>query len=154
MFYTPYWIMIAIFVILAIISIIIKGFNIIDFQVFVMMVAISLFLDMVFCKWLNMYAYVTTEDLNAWYSLGFCVLGYPAIGLIFLKFLPKTKSKAYMYIGIWTVVLTKIELVFAVPYKIVLYDGWNIVPDSIIIYAICFWWVYGYNEILKRKIKV
>lgn len=154
MFYAPFWIMIAVFVIMAIVTIIIRGFSFIDLQVIVMIIAISLFFDMIFCKWLEYYSYVVTYQLKAFYSLIFCVIGYPAIGLIFLKFLPSSRKGVILSIVLWATALTLTELFFAKPFGIVHYVKWNIIPDSPIVYIICFVWEYGYYIILKKRIPI
>ncbi len=72
-------------VILVLITVKLKGFTFVDIQLIVMIVAVSLILDMVFCKWLNYYAYVVTYELKSFYSLIFCILGYPSLGIIFIN---------------------------------------------------------------------
>lgn len=154
MFYTPFWIMMAMFVMMAVVAIAIRGFHFIDLQVLIAVVAVSLFFDMIFCKWLEYYSYVVTDQLKAFYSLIFCVIGYPAIGITFLKFVPSSWGRITLYIAVWSAVLTLIEIFFAKPYGIVTYAKWNIIPDSPIIYVISFAWEYGYYKILEKRLQV
>lgn len=152
MFYAPFWILIAAFAVMAVVTIIFRGFRFIDLQVIIAVIAGSFFYDMIFCKWLEYYSYVVTYPLKAFYSLIFCVIGYPAIGLTFLKFLPSAKIRVAIYIVLWSAALTLIEIFIAKPFGIVHYVKWNIIPDSPIIYIISFAWEYGYYKILEKRI--
>jgi hypothetical protein len=152
MFYAPFWILMAMFLAMAIVTIIIRGFKFIDLQAIVGIIAVSLIFDMVFCKWLQYYSYVVTVPLKAFYSLMFCIIGYPAIGLTFIKFLPVTWKKIILYIAIWSATLTIIEII-TVPFKIVLYTRWYIIPYSPIIYIISYTWLYGYYKVLANRLK-
>lgn len=153
MFYLPFWILMAVFVIMALVAIILRGFSFIDFQVLVAIVAVSLIFDMVLCKWLHYYGYVVTNQLNAFYSLIFCVIGYPSIGLTFIKFLPSSWKGVALSIAIWSAALTLIEIFILKPFGIVIYVKWNILPDSPIIFVISLTWVYGYYKFLEKRLK-
>jgi len=153
MFYLPFWILIAVFLLLALITIKIKGFTVIDYHLIIMIIVISFFLDMVFCKWLGYYAYVVTHDLKAFYSLIFCVIGYPALGLIFIKFAPSTKLKLALYILGHTAALTILEIIVK-PLKIIIYNEWKIIPYSPLIYLLSYIWIYFYYQVLKKHIIV
>lgn len=153
MFYAPFWILIAIFAAMAMLAIIIRGFRFIDLQVLIAVVAVSLFFDMIFCKWLEYYSYVVTYQLKAFYSLIFCVIGYPAIGITFLKFLPSSRKGVVLYIVICSAALTLIEII-AKPLGIVTYVKWHIILYSPIIYFISFAWEYGYYKILEKRIPI
>lgn len=50
MFYLPFWILVVIFFVLALITIKIKGFTVIDYHMIIMIIAVSFFLDMVFAN--------------------------------------------------------------------------------------------------------
>lgn len=154
MFYVPFWILIGIFVLMAAVAIKSRGFRFLDLQVLIAVVAVSLFYDMIFCKWLEYYSYVVKYPLKAYYSLIFCVIGYPAISITFLKFLPSSWRQIILYIAIWTAALTLIEILFAEPYRIVIYSKWRIIPYSPIIYIISFTWEYGYYKILQRRMQI
>lgn len=141
----------AIFIIMAAVAIIMRGFHFIDLQVVIAIVAVSLFIDMIFCKWLEYYAYVVTDQTKAFYSLIFCIIGYPAIGITFLKFIPQTWGRITLYIVIWTTALTLLEILFAKPYGVVLYAKWHIIPLSPTFYVLLFAWLYGYYKILRSR---
>ena len=127
LFFAPFWILMAIFIIIAIIAIIIRGFDFLDIQIIVAIIAVSFFFDMIFCKWLEYYSYVITDQTKAFYSLIFCIIGYPAIGIIFIKFIPSSMIRIALYITMWSVALTLAELLFAEPYGVVLYSKWRII---------------------------
>lgn len=152
MFYIPFWALIAVFLGLALIVIKIKGFTFIDFQLVIMIIAVSFFLDMVFCKWLSFYSYVVTNELKAFYSLIFCVFAYPALGIVFIKFIPSSKTKIALYILANAAVLTLVEI-FVMPLEIVIYDKWRIIPYSPLIYVLCYIWTYQYYRVLKKFIR-
>lgn len=143
----------AVFVVFALIVIRIKGFTFIDLQLVVMIIAVSFYFDMIFCKWLNYYAYVVNHDLKAFYSLVFCVIGYPALGIIFIKMIPSSKGKIILYILGNSAALTILELL-TVPLGIVLYDKWRIIPYSPLIYVLSYTWTYYYYQILKQYIGI
>ncbi len=149
MFYIPFWVLMAFFAVCALVSIKLRGFTFADFQLIVMIVAVSLIIDMVLCKWLDYYSYVTFDKMKAFYSLIFCVIGYPAIGLIFIKFLPSSGVKVVFYILVSSAVLTVIEILVA-PFEIILYEKWVIVPWSPLIYILSYTWIYGYYRVLGR----
>ena len=153
MFYIPFWILMAVFVLMALVAIFLRGFNFIDFQVIVMIIAISLTFDMVMCKWLNQYySYVVTDTLKAFYSLIFCLIGYPAIGITYLKFLPASWGKVLLYIVVWVAGLTILEILTK-PLGIVIYKTWKIIPYSPIIYVLSFAWEYGYYKVLQKHMR-
>jgi hypothetical protein len=151
MFHAPFWILIVGFLIMMAVTIKIKGFSFIDLQLFTMITAVSFFFDMIFCKWLLYYAYVTIDDIKAFYSLIFCIIGYPALGLTFVKFIPSSRGKIIIYTLAWSAALTLLELLL-VPYEIVIYIEWKIIPFSPLIYILSFAWTYGYYRILKKYI--
>jgi len=153
MFYLPFWILMAVFLVLALIAIKIKGFTVIDYHLIIMIITISFVFDMVFCKWLTYYSYVVTYDLKAFYSLFFCIIGYPSLGIIFIKFIPSTKIKIALYILANTAILTIMEILLR-PYEIIIYEEWNIIPYSPLIYLLCYIWIYQYYQILKTHITV
>lgn len=148
-----FWILIAVIVIIALVTIRVKGFTFIDTQVLIASAAVALFFDMVFCKWLQFYSYVVTTPLKAFYSLAFCVIGYPAIGLAFIKFLPSTRKGILLSIALWSAALTLSEIYIAHPLGIVIYDKWIILLYSPIIYIISLYWEYGYYKLLERRWK-
>ena len=152
MFYLPFWLMMAAFAVLALISIKIKGFTIIDYHLIVMIIAVSFFFDMVFCKWLGYYSYVVTYDLKAFYSLIFCIIGYPALGIIFIKFVPSTKIKLALYILANTAALTILEIIVQ-PFNIIIYNKWRVLPYSPLIYALCYIWTHHYYQVLKKSFR-
>lgn len=151
-FYPPFWILMAVFLLMAFITIKLHGFRFIDLQLVITIIAVSLVFDMVFCKWLDFYGYVVTTPTNSFYSLMFCLIGYPAIGLTFIKFLPSSKIGIVLSILLWSAALTIIEEFYAKPYGVVLYGHWVIIPDSPIIYLISLSWEYGYYQTLKKYI--
>lgn len=152
MFHGPFWILMAGFLIMALITIKFKGFSFIDLQLVIMIVAVSLYFDMIFCKWLEFYAYVEKTNVKAFYSIIFCLIGYPALGLTFIKFVPSSLWKVFVYTIAWSFGLTLLEILVT-PFEIVLYNKWKIIPHSPLVYFLSYAWVYGYYQILKKHIR-
>ncbi len=117
-----------------------------------MAVTLSFAFDMIICKQLKMYHYVSCK-YGAVNSLLAGLLAFPAISIIFTSFLPKTKMKIGMYIGIWTVALTLLELYIAKPLDIILYDKWRILPWSPVVYIVSFILLLGYRKIILNHVK-
>lgn len=153
MFYIPFWIFFAASVILAGATISIRKLKFIDIQVMIMVAAVSMSCDMIFCKQFKLYHYVDMRYVG-WYSFWANLIICPAIGLTFIKFiLPRTKMVA-LYIGIWSVMLTLFELYILKPSGILHYPGWHIIPWSTIGYVIVFTWEYVYYKILEKRMLV
>lgn len=152
MFYMPFWIFLAISVLLALLSIQIKKITFIDLQIIIMIVAITMSLDMIFCKQLDLYHYVNA-DYEGWYSFFANFIISPSLGIIFIKFIPKSLRNIVLYILIWLVLLTGLELFILKPTDIVIYHGWRPFPHSFIGYILAFLLEYIYYEILKKQLK-
>jgi len=152
MFNLPFWIYFAVAVMLALLSIFIRKLRFIDIQIMILVVAISMSADMLFCKQFKMYHYV---DMNlkyiGWYSFWANLVICPAIGLIFIKFVPRKLSLVALYIGLWTVFFTLFEMYIAKPFGILHYRKWHIFPYSTIgdFIALCVEYLY-YRILIKR----
>ena len=112
---------------------------------------LSFAFDMIFCKELLAYHYVTIKyaGLNSFIA-GMTI--FPAITIIFFSFIPKTKNKLILYILAWSVGLTIFELA-VVPLKAVVYPKWRIIPWSLLLYLIVFPILITYRNFLIKHIK-
>lgn len=152
MFYIPFWIYFTVVVILAGVTIHFRKLRFIDIQIIIMVIAAAMTLDMLFCKYLELYSYVSVQH-KGWYSLWANLVICPAIGLIFIKFVPSDRLKVTFYIVFWVIALTLFELFVTKPFGIVIYPKWHIFPWSTIGYIIVLIWEYAYFKILKKHIK-
>lgn len=151
MFYIPFWIFFAASVILAGATISIRKLKFIDIQVMIMVAAVSMSCDMIFCKQLKLYHYVDmTLKYIGWYSFWANLIICPAIGLAFIKFIPSRTKIVALYIVIWSVMLTLLELFILKPYGILHYPSWRIIPWSTIGYVITLIWEYVYYRLLLK----
>ena len=151
MFYIPFWIFFAVSIILAVVTISIRKLQFIDVQIMIMIIAVTMSCDMIFCKQLKLYHYVDMQlQYIGWYSFWANFIICPAFGLVFIKFIPSTLRKVALYIATWTAVLTLFELYIAKPYSIVHYPVWRIIPWSTIGYILVLTWEYIYYKILKK----
>jgi hypothetical protein len=145
----PFWIFFAIALILAGISIAIHKLRFIDIQIMIMIAALTMSCDMLFCKQYNLYNYVSVE-YRGWYSFWANLIIIPALGLIFIKFVPKIFKGIAVYILGWTVAFTLFELYIVEPYGILLYHGWRVFPYSTVGYILAFTWEYIYYRMLLK----
>lgn len=154
MFYTPFWIFFAVVVILAGATINVHKLRFIDVQIMIMVAAVAMSCDMLFCKQFKLYHYVDIQlQYIGWYSFWANLVICPAIGLIFIKFVPHTMRGGALYIAAWSVALTMFELYIAKPYGILHYPGWHIIPWSTVGYIIVFTWEYVYFKIVEKRLK-
>lgn len=149
MWYMPFWIFLAITVALACISAAVRGFTFLDTQLMIMIVALAMSCDMLFCKQFHMYAYVS-QDFRGWYSFWANMVIVPSLGLVFIKFAPKSTKGVALYIAVWSITFTWFEIFIAEPYGIISYPTWRVFPYSTIGYVITLGWAYFYYQLLKR----
>ena len=147
MFYIPFWIFIAIVVILAGAAISVRKPRFIDIQIMIMVIAVAMSCDMLLCKQFKLYNYVSTE-YRGWYSFWANFVACPAIGLIFIKFIPTLKIRVALYIVTWSIVLTLFELYILKPSGILYTHGWHTIPWSPIGYCLALILEYTYFKIL------
>lgn len=152
MFYIPFWLFFATAVMLAGLTIYIRKLRFIDIQIMTMIVALSMTLDMIFRKHLLLYSYVAIQ-YKGWYSFWANFIICPAVGLIFIKFVPSKWLLVVFYTIFWSVALTLFELFITKPFGIVLYPKWQIFPWSTIGYIIVLIWEILYLKILKKHLR-
>lgn len=142
-----FWTFIATVVSIAAIVIAFRKLRLIDIQIMILVAAITMSCDMIFCKQYNMYHYISVE-YRGWYSFWGNLIILPVWGLVFIKLLPKSFKSVTGYILLWTVISTMIELFIIKPLGIVVYSKWNILFHSPIGYFLVLLFVYVYYRIL------
>ncbi|MDF2893038.1 MAG: hypothetical protein K0R80_3405 [Clostridia bacterium] len=147
-----FWIFFILVLILAGVSAAIRKLRFIDVQIMIMIAALTMSCDMLFCKQYHLYNYVSTE-YKGWYSFWANLIIIPALGLVFIKFIPKTLKGVAAYIAVWTALSTTFEILIAKPLGILIYSRWRIIPYSVIGYILVFTWEYAYYRILVRYYK-
>jgi hypothetical protein len=147
-----FWIFFVTVLIVAGVSAAIRKLRFIDVQIMIMIAALTMACDMLFCKQYHLYNYVSTE-YKGWYSFWANLIIIPALGLVFIKFIPKTLKGVSAYIAVWTVLSTSFEILIAKPFGILVYLRWRIIPYSVIGYIFAFTWEYAYYRILLRYFK-
>ena len=143
-----FWILFITVLVVSGVIIAFRKIRFIDLQLIIMVAALSMSCDMIFCKQFGLYTYINTE-YRGWYSFWTNLFIFPAWGFIYIKFVPKTIKGISIYIVGWTVASTLFELLVAKPLGIVQYNGWNIIPYSTIGYFLLLIWIYVYYRILK-----
>ncbi|WP_202708244.1 hypothetical protein [Sporosalibacterium faouarense] len=149
--YPPFWILLIILIILGCISIGFHKLSFADIQIIIMTTALGFASDMLLCKQFGQY-YFVAKNYRGWYSFWACVGMNPALALIYIKLLPKKRIRLIFYIGLWSLALTLLELFIALPYGIVHYPRWRILPWSPILYIVVFIWEYIYYKWLKKNL--
>ncbi len=152
MFYLPFWIFILISAVLAISAFCLHKPGFIDVQIIIMVIAVSMSLDMLFCKHLCLYHYVDIK-YRGWYSFWANSIAAPSLAVIFIKFIPKGKIKIALYIFIWSICCTLLELFILKPLGIIEYLLWKPFPHSTIGYIVALTWEYAYFRILQKHVK-
>jgi hypothetical protein len=152
MFYIPFWTYLAIMVILSGTTISFRKLRFIDIQIIIMVIALTMSLDMLFCKQFQLYSYVDIR-YKGWYSFWANIVITPAAGLIFIKFIPSRWRRVVLYIAAWSIAHTLIELYILKPSGIVLYPKWRIFPWSTIGYILTLTLEYAYFEFIKKHIR-
>lgn len=142
-----FWTFFALTLILAGIIAKIRRLRFIDIQIMLMIAALALACDMLFCKQFKLYSYINIE-YKGWYSFWANLFVIPVWGLTFIKFVPKSFKGAALYIALWTMISTIFELLVIKPLGIVLYFQWKIIPYSVIGYILLLVWIYIYYRIL------
>ena len=150
MFFIPFWIFFTVSVILAGATICLRKPRFIDIQIFIFVIAVSMSCDMLFCKHLNLYYYVY-PPLRGWYSFWANLVAIPALGLIFIKFIPTRKERVILYIIAFSAAFTLIEVFILKPFGILYTHSWHSIPWSPIgfILALALEYIY-YNNLEKR----
>lgn len=151
MFYIPYWTMVAVFVVMAVTSVSIHKMTFIDSLVIVMVIALSMGSDMLFCKQFSMY-YIVSVPYRAWYSFWSCLIVFPSLAITFIKFAPRSNYAVSLYVTFWTFALTLFEIYIVVPLRITMYPKWRIIPWSPIVYMLAFTLIFLYHKFLEKKI--
>ncbi|MDF2840845.1 MAG: hypothetical protein K0Q99_1617 [Clostridia bacterium] len=149
MWYIPFWIFLVTSLMLAGISVIIKKFRFVDIQIIIMVIALTMSCDMLFCKQYDLYHYVSAE-YQGWYSFWANFIIIPSLGVVFIKFIPKSLKGVAVYIVVWTIVFTLFEIYIASPTGILVYNKWLVFPYSTIGYILAFTLVYAYSRILLK----
>jgi hypothetical protein len=147
--YAPFWIFLASALLLAGISVAIRKLRFIDVQIMIMIVALVMSCDMLFCKQYNLYNYVSAE-YKGWYSFWANFIIIPALGLVLIKFVPRSIKGVAVYIAAWTVAITLLEIYVLDPLGIVQYSKWKVFPYSTIGYVLAFSLEYLYYRILLK----
>ena len=145
----PFWTFFASVLIIAGVVVAFRKLRFIDVQIMIMVAALTLSCDMLFCKQFKLYSYVSVE-YKGWYSFWANLFMLPAWGLIFIKLVPKSTKGVAVHIVLGAVISTMFELFIAKPFGIVLYPGWRIIPYSPIGYVLLLTWIYVYYRILKK----
>lgn len=149
MWYMPFWIFFAATLMVAGVSAAIRKLRFIDVQIMIMVVALAMSCDMLFCKQYKLYSYVNVE-YKGWYSFWANLFIIPAWGLVFIKLVPKSLKEVAAYIAVWTVISMLFEIYIAKPFGILLYPEWRIFPYSTIGYILAFTIEYVYFRILLK----
>ncbi|OGO78140.1 MAG: hypothetical protein A2Y23_11360 [Clostridiales bacterium GWB2_37_7] len=149
MWYVPFWIFLATSLILAGAAIAIRKLRFIDIQIMIMIVALAMSCDMLFCKQYRLYNYVSVE-YRGWYSFWANLIIIPALGLVFIKFAPKSLKGVTVYIALWAIMFTLFEIFIAEPFGILFYPKWKVFPYSTIGYVLALFGVYIYSRILLK----
>lgn len=152
MFNSKYWILLIITLIFAVIIISVKKFRFIDFQSLIMFWALGFALDMLFCKWLAYYHWVSME-YRGFYSFWACLIFYPSVALIFLKLRPNGIIRLAIYIALYVVSLTIFELYVIYPQEIIIYYKWRIIPWSPIGYTLVLAMIHIYDKTIEKRLK-
>lgn len=150
LWYAPFWTLFTVALILAGISAATRKLRFVDIQIIMVIIALAMSCDMLFCKQYELYHYVNRE-YKGWYSFWANLVIVPSLGLVFIKFVPKSLLGATAYIAAWTVASTLFELFVTKPLGILVYSGWNIFPHSTIGYILTFTFVnFYYKKLLKH----
>lgn len=153
MFYVPFWTMVAVSFVMAIIGVAKHKLTFIDSLVIIMVIALSMSSDMLFCKQFDLY-YIVSQDNRGWYSFWSCLLVFPSLAIAFLKFAPRSRFAVMLYVAFCSIALTLFEIFIVVPYRITMYPKWKIIPWSPIVYLLAFSLIYVYHRYLEKRIAI
>ena len=151
MFYVPFWIMAAGFIVMALITISIRKMTLIDILVILSVIALTLASNMLSTQF-SMYT-VVSKQYAGWYSFWTAIIVYPSLAMTFTKFAPRSKYGLILYVGFWVIILTIFELLI-VPFKIGIYEKWRTIPWSPIVYLLVFILIYAWHKYLEKRIIV
>lgn len=149
MFHKPFWTFLLISVLLALYAFRARKFKLIDVQVIFMVIAVSMSLDMLLCKQYNLYNYVN-ETNKGWYSFWANFVMVPSLAIVYIKFIPSRPGKLSLYILLWSIGCTLLELFVLKPAEIIFYHGWNPFPHSFIGYVVVLIWECVYYRLLEK----
>lgn len=152
MWHGPFWIFLAISLLLAGLSLAIRKPRFIDIQLFIMIIAFAMSCDMLFCKQLELYNYVSVE-YKGWYSFWANFIIVPSLGIVFIKFAPNNLKGISLYIILWAIAFTLFELYVAAPTGILHYPKWKVFPYSTVGYILSFIMEYLYYKLLIKHDK-
>lgn len=144
-----FWTLFALVVITTGVILAIKKVRFIDVQLMLMISALALACDMLFCKQFDLYHYIS-NDYQGWYSFWANLFIVPAWGLLFIKFAPKSNIGIAFYTVVWAAASTFFELYIVKPIGIILYHGWSIIPHSAIGFLLVLTWTYVYYRLMLR----
>ncbi len=146
-----FWGYIIISVIIAILIIKYKKIIFADIMTAIMASLLSFSFDMVFCKQLYTYHYITKKyaGINS-FLMGLTV--FPSISLIFTSYMPRNKKLIPIYVFTWSTFLTIFEILVR-PLGAVVYNEWRIVPYSFILYLLVFSFLIYYRRIMLKYSK-
>lgn len=147
-----FWVLFALVLLASAVVIAIKKIRFIDVQLIIMIAALSLACDMIFCKQLELYNYVNLE-YRGWYSFWANLFIVPAWGFLFIKSVPKSNKGAVFHIIAWTIASTLFEHFVVKPLGIVQYHRWEIIVYSTIGYFLVLTWIYVYYKLMQRYTK-
>ena len=151
MFYVPFWIMAAGFIVMAWITISIRKLTLIDILVIVTVIALTLASNMLSTQF-SMYT-IVSKEYAGWYSFWSALIVYPSLAITFTKFAPRSKYGVMLYTGSFVIILTVFELLIF-PFKIGIYEKWKTIPYSPIVYLLVFVLIYAWHKYLEKRIIV
>ena len=149
MWNVPFWTLFVTILILEGVLVAVRKLRFIDVQILIMIAALAMSCDMLFCKQYKLYSYVSVE-YKGWYSFWANLFILPGWGLCFIKLVPKSIKGVAVQIAVWTVISTMFELFIIKPFGIVLYPHWRIIPYSPIGYILVLTCIYVYYRILLK----
>lgn len=151
MFYLPFWIMVAGFIVMAFLTISRYKMTLIDVLVIITVISLTLACNMLSTQF-SMYT-IVSKQYAGWYSFWSALIVYPSLAITFTKFTPKSKYAVMLYIAFWVTILTVFELLIF-PFKIGIYEKWRTIPWSPIVYLLVFILIYAWHKYLEKKLTV
>lgn len=122
-----------------------------DLIIYVMTACIAVYFDIILAEFFKVYCYINREK-SLFYSTIYATFVYPAINYQYIAFITKWQWSKILYVLLWTVLLTIIEIVIIRPFGIIVYTGWEIIPWSPIIYILTFGWTSIFYEMLTSRL--
>lgn len=109
----------------------------------------SLTYEIVFGVVLQLYYYIEPGESIVYILLASLLL-YPAMAVLYVHFLPRTKLLWYT-IG-WIVAIQVLEMI-SLYTKTIILTGWRVIPWSVLTYIITYYLIYLYQRYLNKKVK-